>query len=250
MGSTVLVPQSSAPTRLLLRARLRDLVSTMQVGDSLPSERDLAETWGVARMTVRGAVDTLVAEGLVERRHGSGTYVMPRPLVRALGLTSFSQDMRERGLVPGSSLLAFTTQPADAALARQLRIPPDEPVFHFTRLRLGSGEPMAVETTWIPVAYVPGLAERDLAGSLYEVLASRYRIEMGAARVSIEPVLPDGRVRDQLGIPADQACLRMRMVDSDARRRVLMVANCVYRGDKYQLTADVSGAAFSIRRAG
>ncbi len=243
-------PEPHAPARTMLRARLREVVSDMQVGDRLPGERDLAERWGVARMTLRGAIDALVTEGLLERRHGSGTYVTPRPLVRVLGLTSFSQDMRERGLVPGSRLMAFSTRPADAALAAQLRIPVDEPVFNFTRIRLGSGEPMAVETTWIPVGYVPGLAERDLSGSLYEVLARRYRIEMGAAKVSIEPVLPDSRVREQLGIDADQACLRLRMVDSDTRGRVIMVANCVYRGDKYQLTADVSGAAFSVRRAG
>ena len=239
-----------APTRQLLRARLHELVGDMQVGDRLPGERELAERWGVARMTLRAAVDHLVTEGLLERRHGSGTYVVPRPLVRVLGLTSFSQDMRERGLVPGSRLLAFGTEPADASLAAQLHIEVGEPLFNFTRLRLGSGEAMAVETTWIPVGYVPGLSERDLAGSLYEVLAARYRIVTGAAKVAIEPVLPDARTRDLLSLPADQACLRLRMVDSDTRGRVIMVANCVYRGDKYQLTADVSGAAFTPRRAG
>lgn len=237
-----------APTRQVVRARLREVIAEMSVGERLPGERDLAEGWGVARMTLRGAVDALVTEGLLERRHGSGTYVVPRPLVRVLGLTSFSQDMRERGLEPGSRLLAFSTMPADSSLATQLQIESGEPVYNFTRLRLGSGEAMAVETTWIPVAYVPGLSERDLAGSLYEVLASRYRIVTGAAKVSIEPVLPDSRVRDLLGLPADQACLRLRMVDSDTRGRVIMVANCVYRGDKYQLTADVSGAAFSHHR--
>jgi GntR family transcriptional regulator len=241
----------SAPTRQALRAQLRQLIAELEVGDRLPGERELSERWQVARMTLRSAVDTFVTEGLLERRQGSGTYVVPRPLVRALGLTSFSQDMRERGLVPGSRLLAFGTSPADATLAAQLDIPVGEPVFNFTRLRLGSGEAMAVETTWIPVRHVPGLAERDLSGSLYEVLADRYRITMGAAKVSIEPVLPDAAVRAQLGIPADQACLRLGMVDSDTRGRVIMVANCVYRGDKYQLTADVSGAAFtSARRAG
>lgn len=240
-----------APTRHLVRGRLHELVADMHVGDRLPGERELAERWGIARMTLRTAVDALVTEGLLERRHGSGTFVVPRPLVRVLGLTSFSQDMRERGLVPGSRLLAFTTTPADGRLAQQLQVEVGEPLYNFTRLRLGSGEAMAVETTWIPVGYVPGLSERDLAGSLYEVLAARYRIVTGAAKVSIEPVLPDSRVRDLLGLPADQACLRLRMVDSDMRGRVIMVANCVYRGDKYQLTADVSGAAFSASgRAG
>ena len=235
----------AAPTRENVRAQLRQLIAGLDVGDRLPGERELSERWQVARMTLRSAVDALVTEGLLERRHGSGTFVVPRPLVRALGLTSFSQDMRERGLVPGSRLLAFGTQPVDAALAAQLDLPLGEPVYHFVRLRLGSGEAMAVETTWIPVRYVPGLSERDLDGSLYEVLASRYRITAGAAKVTIEPVLPDPRVRSHLGIPADQACLRLRMVDSDTRGRVIMVANCVYRGDKYQLIADVSGAAFA-----
>jgi GntR family transcriptional regulator len=241
-----------ATTHHHLRIRLRNLVADHDVGDRLPSERELSARWGVARMTLRRAVDALIAEGLLERRHGSGTYVTPRPMVRALGLTSFSQDMTERGLVPGSRLLGFRTVRADDGLAAQLRIPVGDPVFHFTRLRLGSGEAMAVETTWLTAAIAPGLTEADLDGSLYKVLAGRYGVVAGAARVSIAPVLPDPRVRELLAIPAHQACLRIRMVDSDLRGRIIMVASCVYRGDKYQLTADVSGAAFpvSARRTG
>lgn len=204
-------------------------------------------------MTLRRAVDSLVAEGIVERRHGSGTYVTPQPFVRLLGLTSFSQDMRDRGLAPSSRLLAFRAAPADGAIAAQLRIAVGDDVISFTRLRLASGDPMAVETVWIPRKFVPGLADADLGGSLYELLADRYRIVTGAAKVSIEPILPDSRIRELLAIAQDQACLRIRMVDSDTRGRVIMIANCVYRGDRYQLTADISGAAFSsvqARRAG
>ena len=74
-------------------------MATARVGDRLPSERDLSVRWGVARMTIRAATDALVAEGLVERRRGSGTYVVPRPFARVLGLTSFTQDMAARGIV-------------------------------------------------------------------------------------------------------------------------------------------------------
>jgi GntR family transcriptional regulator len=193
-------------------------------------------------MTVRAAMDGLVAEGLVERRHGSGTYVVPRPFARVLGLTSFTQDMAARGLVAGSRVIAFEATTADATTAGRLRVPVGEPVFRFTRLRFGSGDAMAVETTWIPVD-----------GSLYELLARRYRIVPGAARVTIEPVNPDPETRTLLTIPAGQACLRLQMLDVDVRGRVIMVASCVYRGDKYQLTADISGAAFAPaaeRRAG
>jgi len=204
-------------------------------------------------MTVRAAMDALVAEGLVERRHGSGTYVVPRPFARVLGLTSFTQDMAARGLVAGSRLLEFETTVADATIAEQLRVPLGERVIRFTRLRYGSGDAMAVETTWIAARIVPALRPEDLDGSLYELLARRYRIVPGAARVTIEPMNPDAETRRLLTIPAGQACLRLLMVDADIRGRVIMVATCVYRGDKYQLSAHISGAAFataSERRAG
>jgi GntR family transcriptional regulator len=204
-------------------------------------------------MTVRRAIDGLIAEGVVQRRHGSGTYVAPQPFVRLLGLTSFTQDMRDRGMVPSSRVLAFDEAPCDANLAGRLRIPEGDRVLSFTRLRVANTEPMAVETVWIPAAIVPGLGARDLGGSLYDLLARRYRVVTGSANVTIEPVLPDGATGEALGIPADQPCLRVRMVDSNSRGRVIMVADCVYRGDRYKLHALVSGGAFSAvheRRAG
>ncbi|MCC7128321.1 MAG: GntR family transcriptional regulator [Microbacteriaceae bacterium] len=236
-----------------LRAQLRELIAASNVGDRLPGERELSQRWGVARMTLRRAVDSLVAEGLVERRHGAGTFVTPQPFARLLGLTSFSQDMRDRGLVPSSRLLAYRVAPAEAALAAQLRVPVGDPVICFTRLRLASGDPMAVETVWIPRVLVPGLDQKSLGGSLYELLADRYRIITGAASVAIEPVLPDARIQKLLAIEREQACLHLKMVDSDTRGRVIMIADCYYRGDRYQLSADISGAAFSdaqARRAG
>jgi GntR family transcriptional regulator len=231
-------------TRSAARARLREMVAASRVGDRLPSERQLSTRWGAARMTIRRATDALIAEGLVERRHGSGTYVAPKPFARLLGLTSFTQDMRERGLMPSSRLLAFDAVPADATIAGRLLITVGEPTFRFTRLRLADGDPMAVETVWIPAAMVPGLGPGDLAGSLYELLAERHGLVTGSASVTIEPVLPDAITRERLDVAPDQACLRLQMVDRDGRGRVIMIANCVYRGDRYQLSAEISGAAF------
>ena len=228
-----------------MRARLRELIAGSVPGARLPGERDLCTGWGVARMTLRAATDALVAEGLVERRHGSGTYVVARPVVRLLGLTSFTEDMRERGLVPSGRLLAFENAPAEVPLAYLLRIPVGANVLSFTRLRLGSGEPMAVEAVSIPASLVPGLRPEDLAGSLYELLARRYRIITGSASISIEPLLPSAGTRSLLGIPDDQACLRLRMLDTDTRGRVVMAADGIYRGDRYQLTAHVPGPAFA-----
>jgi GntR family transcriptional regulator len=233
------VSSGEEATRQALRARLRELVATSRPGDRLPSERVLSQRWNAARMTVRSATDALVAEGLVVRRHGSGTYVQAPPVIRFLGLTSFTQDMRLRGLEPASRLLDFATEPADGATAARLQVPVGESVLRFSRLRLGSGEPMAIETVWVASARVPGLGPDDLDGSLYELLATRYHLVPGSADMTIVSLLPDRDTRRLLGIPDHQACLSLRMTDADNRGRVLMVADCIYRGDRYQLSAHV-----------
>lgn len=230
-------------TRDLLRGRLRDLIAELGPGRRLPSERDLSADWGVARMTLRAAVDELVAEGLLERRHGSGTYVVFSPVLRVLGLTSFTQDMRARGIEPSSRILDFRTITADDGLAATLRIPVGSPVHWVSRLRLGNAEPVAIESVRIPVAYAPQLTRSDLEGSLYEALSSRCGLVASAASMRIEPLIPDSASAELLGVGPDQACLRLRMVDTDPSGRVVMVATCLYRGDKYQLRAEVGGGA-------
>jgi GntR family transcriptional regulator len=239
------VSTGSEITRQEVRALLRELIANAKPGDRLPSERQLGVQWSAARMTIRNATDALVAEGLVVRRHGSGTYVLAQPVVRFLGMTSFSQDMRDRGLVPGSRLLAFEVDTADEAVARRLGVPEDESVLRFTRLRLGSGEPMAIETVWIRSSLVPDLEPPDLDGSLYGLLASRYGLVPGSANVTIEPLLPDDETRELLEIPPSQATLFMRMTDADADGEVMMIADCIYRGDRYQLSAHVPARAFT-----
>ena len=234
-------------TRHDARARLRDLVAASRAGERLPSERQLSARWGAARMTIRRATDTLIAEGLVERRHGSGTFVVPQPFARFLGLTSFTQDMRERGLYPSSRLLAFEAIDAEPGIAAQLRRPAGDLTLRFTRLRLADEQPMAVETVWIPASLVPGLGPADLSGSLYELLETRYGLITGSASVTIEPTLADASTRHLLEIDREQACLRLTMIDRDVRGRVIMVADCVYRGDRYQLSAELSGVAFRPR---
>ena len=235
-------------SRQTLRARLRELIASTSPGERLPSERVLSQRWGAARMTVRRATDALVAEGLVARRRGSGTYVLPRPVVRFLALTSFTQDMRERGLEPASRLLSFDRHVADADAVERLGLDPGAPVLCFTRLRLGGGEPMAIETVWIEAALVPGLQPTDLAGSLYELLADRYGLVPGSADATIEPLVPDAETRALLGTSPSQAALFVRMTDHEPDGHVLMAADCIYRGDRYQLSAHMPARSMTTSR--
>ena len=86
-----------------VRDYLVELIDTrLSVGDVVPSERELAERFGISRMTVRQAVDSLVSSGMLERRRGSGTYVRAPKVDVQSRISSFSEEMRQRGMIPGT----------------------------------------------------------------------------------------------------------------------------------------------------
>ena len=118
------------------RDRVLDLVESLEVGQPIPAERLLAVDLGVSRLTLRAALDELVRDGYLDRRHGSGTYVTEPKIAQPLTLTSFSDDMRRRGMSPGSQTLELTTVPAGARLAHRLGVSPESRLVRVKRLRL------------------------------------------------------------------------------------------------------------------
>src|SRR5205085_10711755 len=124
-----------APKQSEARARVLDLIEQLAVGEAIPSERLLSSELGVSRLTVRAALDELVREGLLVRRRGSGTFVSEPKIAQELTLTSFTDDMRRRGMTPGSRTLDLKVVPAGARLGRLLHVSPSEAVVVAKRLR-------------------------------------------------------------------------------------------------------------------
>jgi GntR family transcriptional regulator len=222
-----------------IRALLLSLIDTLPEGAALPPERELATRWDVARMTLRRAVDELVIEELLVRRHGSGTYITRPKVARWLGLIGFSEDIRRRGMRPGTNMLEFRHHKAERPAARRLRIPVGDPIISFTRLRLADDVPMVVERTTLPAAYVPGLDADDLSGSLYDLLTSRYGIDLVSGTSRLEPVLPDSKTAGWLDIPTTQPCLALHGVSFDRHDRVFEYTSATYRGDRYAFTTNL-----------
>jgi len=110
------------------RAAVLDLIEQLAVGDSIPSERQLSVDLGVSRLTVRAALDDLVREGYLVRRRGSGTFVSEPKISQELTITSFTEDMRKRGLRPGSRTLELRVTPAGARLGRVLHVSPSDSI--------------------------------------------------------------------------------------------------------------------------
>src|SRR5436305_13667812 len=118
------------------RQQVLDLIERLGVGTAIRSARQLSADLGVSRLTLRAALDDLAREGYLVRRRGSGTYVQLPKIAQELTMTSFSEDMRRRGMVPGSRTLSLDHQLAGARLGRFLQASPSEKILVIKRLRL------------------------------------------------------------------------------------------------------------------
>src|SRR3954453_9988696 len=163
----------ATPQRITKQSQTRDsvieLIEQLGVGSAIPSERQLSTDLGVSRLTVRAALDELVREGYLERRRGSGTFVREPKIAQELTMTSFSEDMRRRGMRPASRTLSVSTTTAGARPGRFPHVSPSERIVVAQRLRLADNETMAIEELHVPETLVPGLTARDLEQhSFYE----------------------------------------------------------------------------------
>src|SRR5829696_4992182 len=202
------------------KGQVLDLIERLDVGEAIPSERQLSADLGVSRLTVRAALDDLVREGFLVRRRGSGTFVSEPKIAQELTMTSFTEDMRRRGMEPGSRTLSLEVVPAGARLGRFLHVSPSEPIVVAKRLRLADRESMAIETLHVREALVPGLSAKDLEErSFYELLDDRYGVVVGGGIQTIEPT------------------------------EINEYVHSIYRGDRYRLVTDLS-AGGNARRAG
>lgn len=162
--------------------------------DRLPTQEELTRYFGVSLAPVKQALNELEERGLIIRRQGLGTFVRDTTPLREETLLYtripwFTREMRERGLEPTSELLAFYSLRADeeAEVQRELQLQPDDRLICLRRVRLGGGEPLSIQISYLLQARVPGFAERGLRSeeSLTEVLAREYGLEIAATQQRI-----------------------------------------------------------------
>jgi GntR family transcriptional regulator len=221
------------------RQQVLDLIQRLGVGNAIPSERQLSADLGVSRLTVRAALDDLAREGYLVRRRGSGTYVQQPKISQELTITSFSEDMRRRGMVPGSTTLSMETILAGARLGRSLQVSPSEQILVIKRLRLADGETMAIETLHLPQGLVPGLTAKDLSGSFYELLEKRYGIRIAYGTQAIEPTVTNEEESAALGVPLHSPAFLFERTSLDERDRTVEFVHSVYRGDRYRIVTEL-----------
>jgi GntR family transcriptional regulator len=228
------------PKYEVVRSQLLELIEGAEVGTAIAPERQLAAELGVSRMTLRRVIGDLVVEGRLTRKQGSGTFVAKPKIAQPLTMTSFSEDMRLRGLTPGSRTLSLEAIDAGARVGRWLEISPRDPILRARRLRLADGEPMAVETLHVPAAIVPGLTAEDLASSsFYELLGTRYGITLGVGLQTTEPTVLNDEEAAVLEVPVHSPAFLFERVTRDQGGRPVEYVRSLYRGDRYRLVTEL-----------
>jgi GntR family transcriptional regulator len=223
------------------REQVIDLIERAGVGGALPSERQLSVDLGVSRLTVRAALDELVREGFLVRRRGSGTFVREPKIAQELAMTSFSEEMRRRGMTPGSRTISLETTTAGAYLGRCLHVSPSEPVVVAKRLRLADGESMAIETLHVPESLVPGLEPKDLdRGSFYELLAERYGVTIVGGMQTIEPTVTNEEESEALNVPLHSPAFLFERTTRSENDDIVEFVRSIYRGDRYRLVSELN----------
>ncbi len=231
-----------------LRSALTLELEHLVAHDPLPSERELMARHGVSRMTVRQAIARLADDGLVYRVQGSGTFVAdPAKVTKSIQLTSFSEDIRGRRMVPGTKLLLSERVAADASLAHDLALEPGTEVVHLERLRTADGSPMCLENVWLPASLVAEVDYAETGGSLYDSMAD-VGLAPDYADQRIRATVLDPRDAQLLAVPSFSPALLVARVTYDARGRAVERAFGLYRADRYDFQFTVTRAGGRGRR--
>ncbi|HET7901581.1 MAG TPA: GntR family transcriptional regulator, partial [Candidatus Nanopelagicales bacterium] len=205
-------------TRRRLETMMRD--GSLRPGQRLGAERDLAVQLGVSRSTLRQALGALEADGLVRRvpGRGGGTFVsqgkIDRDLSRIVGVPAL---LRDQGFTAGSRIVGISVVRPSAEAEQALRLEHGSLVVDVVRIRLADGVPISLEHAQLPADRVPGLPERELSGSLYELLEREYGLHPHEAVERIEVAPASSEVASILGIRTGDALLSVTRttVDSD-----------------------------------
>lgn len=234
--------QSPIPMYVQIEDYLKNqiLQGDFVIGAAIPSERELTDTFGVSRMTVRQSITNLVNEGLLYREKGRGTYVATPKIEQPLsGLTSFTEDMLSRGMKPSSKLISFEKMIPEIDIVQELQLTKDEEVFIVKRIRYADDKPMAIERSYLPVKLVPDLELNDIEGSLYSYIEKNERLIISHASQRMEAVLVKKEDAEFLQVFMPSAVLFIERISYLANDVPIEIVRSTYRADRYKFISEI-----------
>jgi DNA-binding GntR family transcriptional regulator len=224
------VKPGRGPAHAQIESALEDAIERgrLSPGDRLPAERELAERYGVSRMTLRQALGALEQRGRLTRSKGryGGTHVA-EPKLELTGTSALSDQLRGLGVAAGARVLGAVerdAEPDEAVLGAR--------VFAIERVRLANGEPVALERGAYAADAYPGLLDGPLDGSLYELIRARYDEVPVRAVERLEPALARADEAEALGIEVGAPVMLVERTAFSAAGRPVERSRDVFRGDR------------------
>lgn len=210
-----------------------------QVGDRIPAERELAVTFSVSRMTLRQAVQTLVDEGILERRVGAGTFVASQKVQeRMSGVTSFTDVMLAQGKRPSSRTVSYHITNPSLSEVEQLGLKDGQQVLRMERVRYGDEVPICFEVAAIPLDLIQGFNKSEVTRSLYHVLETKGGYKLGGAQQKVSAVTASERIAKYLDVKRGDAILRLRQVSLLGDGRPFEYVRTQYVGGRFEFVLD------------
>jgi GntR family transcriptional regulator len=225
---------------------LREKLAEGRFAAGVPGEVHLMKEFGVARVTVRRALERLVADGLIERSPGRGTVALPpvnppgTPGRQRAQLTGLLENIVNMGLRTSVKVLQCEVLPASEQVARQLAIAAGAPVQKAVRVRSTREGPMSHITTHVPQAIAHGFGRRELAKKPILMLIEESGVEIGRATQTISAKLADAGVARLLGVDVGSALLAVQRLVFDVDERPVQWLQGLYRPDRYQYEMQLS----------
>ncbi|AXX64934.1 MAG: GntR family transcriptional regulator [Lactobacillus sp.] len=208
--------------------------SKWHVGQRIPSERALAKKFNVSRMTMRQAIQTLVDEGILQRKVGSGTYIASQKVQEKMsGTTSFTDIMLSQGKKPSSKLVSYYF--AESSLSEQEQLQIDSPfsVLRMERIRLADNIPICFDITSVPADIVTGISRDEIVKSLYHAL-EKHGYQLGHAFQTVSAMLSSEKVSELLQIKKGTPILRLRQITMLSDGRPFEYVRSQYVGDRFE----------------
>jgi GntR family transcriptional regulator len=235
------------PLWFQISERLREAIMKGEFtqGDALPSESVLNRTFGISRTTARSALDQLENDGLVSRRAGRGSIVLPPKVDQPLNLlASFAEDMNARGLVPSYRALSIASSRLPAEVAVLLDVERGTKAIAVERLLLADGQPLASSLAWlspniVPVSHLPA-AQVLGSKSLYQWIETTVGVRITFGEEYIEAGVAESPLDERLGIRAGSPVLIARRLSRCTQGRPVEHAVMHYRADRYRFRIEVA----------
>lgn len=207
----------------------------LKPGDKLPTELEFIKKFQVSRPTIRQAIANLVRSGFLDIKKGYGTFIKSRGFEEpVLGIRSFSDEAIKQGFNPKTIILKFITLKPTDEIINTLKINKEDKIFEIKRLRLLDSEPVAIDTTYIPVKVAPDLSKKDFEEegkeqSLYYILKFKYGLVLNSGEETVDATVVFKEEADLLAMENKSPInLRKRVIYSD-KNEVILYMKSIYK---------------------